>query len=118
MFRLNIAPHILFGGAYILPENSKYFSLAMFAKIDSILYDCKIFNYTPLLGGTLINELAKSISLPSRTWKYEGNCDPVTNKHGRVHLSDLCRRNKGYQLQINMAEYIYRTYVGGIKDTR
>ena len=36
-FKLDFAPSYIFGGVYIQPENSKYFTPNMFAQLDSLI---------------------------------------------------------------------------------
>ena len=109
-FRLDNTPHILFGGVYIQPENSKYFKLTMFSQIDSILVDCKRYNYTPFIGGDFNSRIGDINLISPRTWTYETNYDTVVNKHGRIYMSDLCRRNNVYPL--NHLKYKGKTFHG------
>ena len=86
------------GGVYIQPENTKYFNLTMFVQIDEILSDYKRYNYTPLIAGDFKSQIGDIDYIYPTTWNFKANCDAVMNKHGMVHLSDLCKRNKVFPL--------------------
>ena len=98
MFRLDFIPERMFGGVYIQPESSKYYSDKMFTDVDQMLSKCRENGYTPFIGGDFNSRLGDLNKLTPNTWKYEDNCDRITNKHGRTLMSDICKKNKVYPI--------------------
>ena len=94
-FRLDIAPTYLFGGVYINPENSKYFTPEMFAELDSLLVRCDENDYIPYIGGDF-NSRLDDFNLLCSSCHYESNVDKTTNSHGRIFMADICKRNNVY----------------------
>ena len=94
-FRLDTAPNYLFGGVYIQPENSKYFSPNMFADLDTLLLRCTEHNFIPFIGGDFNARMGDFNEL-STLLHYQKNVDMKTNKHGRLYMTDICKRNNVY----------------------
>ena len=108
-FRLDIAPTYLFGGVYINPENSKYFTPEMFAELDSLLVRCDENDYIPYIGGDFNSRLG-DFNLLCSSCHYESNVDKTTNSHGRIFMADICKRNNVYPL--NHLQYKGVSYDG------
>ena len=68
-FRLDIAPTYLFGGVYINPENSKYFTPEMFTELDSLLVRCDENDYIPYIGD--FNSRLGDFNLLCSSWHYK-----------------------------------------------
>ena len=94
-FRLDFTPNEMFGGVYIQPKGSRYYSDNMFADVDAMLTKCVQNGYIPFFGGDFNSRLGNLNELAS-TWKYEDNCDTRSNSHGRTLMTDICKRNKMY----------------------
>ena len=71
----------------------------MFADLDCLLSKCNEYNYTPYFGGDFNSRLGDLNTL-SKSWKYIINVDTTTNKHGRMFMTDTCKRNKIYPINI------------------
>ena len=112
-FRLDIAPTYLFGGVYINPENSKYFTPEMFAELDSLLVRCDENDYIPYIGGDFNSRLG-DFNLLCSSWHYESNVDRTTNSHGRIFMADICKRNNVHPL--NHLKYKGVSYDGDFTD--
>ena len=109
-FRLDFTPERMFGGVYIQPEGSKYYSDKMFADFDQELLKCCEHGYIPFIGGDFNSRLGNLNTIAPNTWKYEDNCDITTNNHGRTLLNDICKRNKIYP--INHLKYKGKVFNG------
>ena len=108
-FRLDTVPSYIFGGVYIQPENSRYFTPNMFAELDTLLSRCVEYNYTPYIGGDFNSRLG-DLNILSTSWHYHKNVDQTTNKHGRTYMTDICKRN--YIYPINHLKYNGMTFKG------
>ena len=101
-FRFNFAPNVVFIGIYIQPENSKNFHIKIFADIDVLFSKCCLKGYIPFIGGDF-NARMGDLNTLDKSWKYEYNCDEITNNHGKIYMLDIMKRNEIYP--INQLKY-------------
>ena len=95
---------------YVQPESSKHYSDRMFTDVDQMFSKCHENGYIPFIGGDFNSRLGNLNNISSKTWKYEDNCDVITNKHGRTFMVDICKRNKIYP--VNHLKYKEETFHG------
>ena len=110
MFRLDFAPSRMFGGVYMYHERSVYYEDRMFADVDKMLSKCNEMGIIPFIGGDFNARVGDLNSFTGYAWKYEENCDVISNSHGRTMMKDICRRNKMYP--INHLIYRKKVFAG------
>ena len=108
-FRLDYIPNFIFIGVYIQPENSSYFTPAMFSDLSDLLISSLEKNLIPILGGDMNCRYGNlNNAFDNRGLLYDENVDTRDNLHGRTYGIDLCvtgdifpvnhliRRNKAF----------------------
>ena len=86
----------------------------MFASLTSLLSRCTEKCFTPFIGGDF-NARIGDLNVLS-TWKYSVNVDEFINRHGRIYMTDICRRNNVYP--INHLKYKDKHFEGSGFDSR
>ena len=69
----------------------------MFAAIDVLFSKCCLKGYIPFIGGDF-NARMGDLNTLDKSWKYEYNCDEITNNHGKIYMSDIRKRKKIYPI--------------------
>ena len=90
-FRLDFIPKMIFTGAYIQPESSRYFDESMFGDLSVLLMTSRERNLIPILSGDLNCRYANlNTLLDDDTLLYSNNVDDYRNNHGETYGKDLC----------------------------